>query len=58
MLFRVPRFVKMESLLLELQIYYILERLGGKPYKLPIDEGQVRFAAEDAHKDRSVKVQH
>lgn len=22
-----------------------------KPYKLPIDEGQVRFAAEDAHKD-------
>lgn len=51
MLFRVPRFVKMESLLLELQIYYILERLGGEPYKLPIDEGQVRFAAEDAHKD-------
>lgn len=50
MLFRVPRFVKMESLLLELQIYYILERLGGA-YKLPIDEGQVRFAAEDSHKD-------
>lgn len=42
----------MESLLFELQIYYILERFfGEKPYKLPIDEGQVRFAAEDAHKD-------
>lgn len=27
MLFSVPRFVKMESLLLELQIFYILERL-------------------------------
>lgn len=23
----------------------------GGAYKLPIDEGQVRFAAEDAHKD-------
>ena len=22
-----------------------------KPYKLPLEEGQVRFAAEDAHKD-------
>ena len=25
--------------------------IEGKPYKLLIDEGQVRFAAEDAHKD-------
>ena len=25
--------------------------MGGKPYKLPIDEGQIRFVAEDAHKD-------
>ena len=25
--------------------------IEGEPYKLPIDEEQVRFAAEDAHKD-------
>ena len=32
--------------------------IEGKPYKLPIDEGQVRFAAEDGVTSKSVWIRH